>query len=249
MKTVKSRWSALAWLCVSAVFLLSTVWIAFDELVGAEVLYRREGRAVTVPDLRGRLFADGEMADPSLYEISVTYVYDPRVPARVVLSQTPGPGVGRRVIPSQKRCPLSLVVSAGKRTLTVPDVEGMDASDAAIVLRKQGFFVDDDEARGGVVLATRPEAGRTVSYGTTVHLRALDPTGGESVACPSLVGMTRSEAERALGAAGLCVGEVTVIPADDVWGIRTGGGTVIAQDMLAGAYLPPRTRVSIEVTA
>ena len=248
MKRVRSRRGALAFLCLSAVVFFATVWIAFDELVGGELFLRREGVAVTVPDLRGKTFLDGETVDPSLYEVSVTYVYDPRVPARVVLSQTPGPGAGRRVIPDGRRCRLSLVVSAGKRTLTVPDVDGTDASDAAVILREQGFFVDDDEARGGVVLATRPEAGRTVPYGSTVHLRVLDPTGGASVECPSLEGLSLAEAEWALVRAGLCVGDVTVIPVDDVWGIRTGGGAVVAQDMLAGAYLPPRTAVSLTVT-
>jgi hypothetical protein len=41
---------------------------------------------------------------------------------------------------------------------------------------------------------------------------------------------------------------VTEIPTRDVWGIRTGGDVVVAQDRLAGAYLPPRTKVSFEVT-
>ena len=248
MKKAKTRSRAVVALCLSAVLFLATAWIAFDRLVGWEVLFRREGTAVTVPDLRGKLFRDGEMADPSLYEVSVTYVYDPHVPMRVVLSQTPGPGVGRRVIPDERRCPLMLVVSAGKRTLTVPDVEGMEASDAAIILREQGFFVGEDELCDGVVLATRPKAGSTVTYGSTVHLRALDPTGGETVACPDLVGLSRAEAERTLEGAGLCVGSVTEIPTRDVWGIRTGGDVVVAQDRLAGAYLPPRTKVSFEVT-
>ena len=240
MKKAKTRSRAGVVLCLSAVIFLATVGIAFDRLVGWETLLRREGTAVTVPDVRGKTFRDGEMADPSLFEVTVTYVYDPHVPMRVVLSQTPGPGVGRRVIPREKRCPLLLVVSAGKRTLTVPDVEDLDAPDAAIILREQGFFVDEDELDGGVVLATRPAAGDVAAYGSTVHLRALDPHGNASVACPDLTGLSKDEAVRALEGVGQCMGDVTGM-ADAAEGV------VIAQDRLAGAYLLPRTRVSLDL--
>lgn len=207
---------------LSALLLVCTAWIAADSLFD---LRRASGASaatvtVTVPELRGRTFsdADGALVDPELFELAITYVYDPDTPPRTILSQEPLPGVGRKLTPGRTPCRVSVVVSLGEHRLAVPDVTGLDAREACVSLRRLGFAVTEigqtdtashETAPSGTVLKTVPAAGETVPEGAAVRVYVAAAKTRPSVRCPDLTGLTLAEAELRLRAAGLTVGAVT----------------------------------------
>jgi serine/threonine-protein kinase len=130
----------------------------------------------------------------------------------------------------------------------VPDIVGSTLAEAEALIEGRGLVMgtpveqpttNEDEI--GIVLSQDPAFNTTVEPGSTVT-----PTVGvepEPVTVPAdLVGMTQEEAEAAIVAAGLTVGEVT---ADE--GSDEEPGTVTATDPASGAQVPPGTAVNLAV--
>jgi serine/threonine-protein kinase len=101
---------------------------------------------------------------------------------------------------------VTVVVSAGKPKVPVPDVTGRRASSAEDVLaaanlkvRRERVF--DDNIPDGRAVGTDPGAGSSVTWGSTVVLRVSK--GPDLVEVPQVVGLSKREAEERLAAAGL----------------------------------------------
>jgi eukaryotic-like serine/threonine-protein kinase len=101
---------------------------------------------------------------------------------------------------------VTVVVSAGKPRVQVPDVAGQPVEDAETALaeshlRSRTEVVFDDNIPEGRVVGTDPGAGAEAPWGSTVVLRVSK--GPDLVEVPQVVGLTRDEAEARLEAAGL----------------------------------------------
>jgi serine/threonine-protein kinase len=101
---------------------------------------------------------------------------------------------------------VTVVVSAGKPKVPVPDVAGRRAPSAEDVLvaghlrvRRERVF--DDNVPNGRAVGTDPGAGSSVPWGSTVVLRVSK--GPDLVEVPEVVGLSKREAEQRLAAAGL----------------------------------------------
>jgi hypothetical protein len=93
----------------------------------------------------------------------------------------------------------------------------------------------------GLVLAQDPPAGMRTEPGAAVSLVvAVAPP--PTVAVPDMIGRTRGEAEAALKAAGLGLGEVSEKPAGKP-------GLVLAQAPKPGSAVPPGSPVSLVLSA
>jgi serine/threonine-protein kinase len=136
----------------------------------------------------------------------------------------------------------------GGQQARVPDIVGATLEEAQVLIEGRGLVMgtpveqpttDADEI--GIVLSQDPAFNTTVEPGSTVT-----PTVGvepEPVTVPAnLVGMTQEEAEAAIVAAGLTVGEVT--PDEDS---DEEPGTVTATDPASGEQVPPGTAVNLAV--
>jgi serine/threonine-protein kinase len=136
----------------------------------------------------------------------------------------------------------------GAEQARVPDIVGSTLEEAQALIEGRGLVMgtpveqpttNEDEI--GIVLSQDPAFNTTVEPGSTVT-----PTVGvepEPVTVPAnLVGMTQEEAEAAIVAAGLTVGEVTPDEGSD-----EEPGTVTATDPASGEQVPPGTAVNLAV--
>ena len=140
-----------------------------------------------------------------------------RAPTRqIVMEPTPGEpwverralalvGVGaRRARVAAPSPPAPTSCWSGKK-VTVPNLVGRDASDAAEILHKRDLeiayvTVEDDKVPTNEVISQDPEAGEDVREGTTVTVKV---SGGKGTAAvPDVVGQSHDDAEQAVKDAG-----------------------------------------------
>lgn len=161
-----------------------------------------------------------------------------KVDSGFVTDQTPPAG-----IEAPEGSPITIGVSEGQETVTVPNVIGLSQSDATAQLQSAGLETKVSEeynasAPAGQVTAQSPDAGVTIDAGSRVTITVSK--GEETVSMPNVTGMIENDAIDALEDLGL---RVTVNKAPDDANI----GKVIAQDPAMGSVLSPGTRVTITV--
>ena len=137
----------------------------------------------------------------------------------------------------------------GGSSITVPDVCGQTETQARATLQISGLKVGtiknqaSDTVGEGDVISQDPEAGKTVNSGTSVNLViSSGKTGGELVAVPNLMGLTASEAERQLAAAGL-TGSSKQDSSDSYE-----AGTIFSQDPSANTQVAAGTTVTYTIS-
>lgn len=135
--------------------------------------------------------------------------------------------------------------------VTVPDVVGQAQADAEAAITGAGLSLGSiteaysETVPAGQVMSQNPAGGATVPSGTAVNLEVSKgpvPTGDNEV--PNVVGITQTQAEEALLAAQLTLGEVT-----PVCGTSVPAGTVISQNPVAGALVADNTPVNLTVSS
>jgi beta-lactam-binding protein with PASTA domain len=182
--------------------------VATQSVPGGERAGRRDtvviqpSLGITLPDLTRRpaTAATGRLED---LEIRYTRASDTSltVPRGNVIATRPDGGT---VLKAGQV--VTVVVSAGKPKVQVPDVAGRRAEVAedilaAANLRTRPERVFDDNLPSGRAVGTEPGTGSAVPWGSTVVLRISK--GPDLVEVPEVVGLPKGEAERRLAAAGL----------------------------------------------
>ena len=189
--------------------------IATDPGAGAEV--RKGGEvdvsvslgilSLEVPAVAGKAQADAEKAleTTGLPRGEVKQEYHDTVPQGTVISSSPAAG---EVIPHTTA--VSLVVSAGRQPVELPDVTGSSRDEAAAALQGAGLTVGDvteqfsDSVGAGRVISQSPAPGGAQLYrGDAVAL--VVSKGPELFAVPDVVGSQVREARAALEGAGFRV--------------------------------------------
>lgn len=179
---------------------------------------------VAMPDAVGQPFR--EVVRPlreADIPISVERVASETVPAGVVISQKPGPGV---VVTGEDRA--HFTVSKGADPRPVPDVAGLLLEGASFQLGRSGLVVaavdsvDDGSVPAGAVISTEPEAGTVVDKETPVTVRVSQ--GPPPAPLPQLVGQRQAAATSTLESLGLVVN-----PISQNAGVALEGGPVVAQ--------------------
>lgn len=200
---------------------------------GASAWYLTEGpgRRVAVPDVAGRTEAEARTAVEAagLTWGSPSESYSDTIPAGTVISTSPGASERLRVTGT-----VTAVVSLGIEQKTVPNTVGRTQDEATTALEDGGLALGavthswSATIPEGQVISSDPEAGSTVDHGSAVALEVSK--GREPATVPDVVGMTQDEAETAIAAAGLAVGDVSEEFSDDV-----DRGSVISSDPASGA--------------
>jgi len=139
---------------------------------------------------------------------------------------------------------ITITVSDGPRSLPVPSVSGLTASQAKRRLENAGFNVRqrkkaDDKVPVGDAVETLPPEGTPTPLGSTVTL--IVSTGKEKVEVPSVIGQTSDDAQATLRGAGFGVSvtqkeSATATP-----------GTVISQNPAGGGEADRGSTVAIVV--
>ena len=138
---------------------------------------------------------------------------------------------------------VSLVLSKGPETVTVPTVAGLDPAQAKDQLRAAGFGVDtttdySDTIEKGLVIGTTPEGGATVSEGTTVTIVVSAGPRYKELTMPDVRNQSVEAAQAQLEALGLRV--IVKQPC--------GGGTIVQEtDPIAGTTVRENDVVALFV--
>jgi eukaryotic-like serine/threonine-protein kinase len=181
--------------------------VATQSVAGGEQARRRDtvvlqpSLGITLPDLTRR---PAGAATGRLEELDIRYREQSRTSitvakGSVVLTR---PAAGTVLKADQV---VTVVVSAGRPKVQVPDVAGQPSEAAqetlaAANLRARVERVFDDRPKGQAV-GTDPGAGSQAPWGSTVVLRVSK--GPDLVEVPDVVGLPKQEAEERLRAAGL----------------------------------------------
>jgi len=167
---------------------------------------------VEVPDLVGRTATEARAV---IEKLGLEYrerseVNHPRAPEGAVLAQIPLPGQL-----AKPGAPVGVTLSRGPESYTLPDVAGLSARQAGIVLERLGFSPEVVRVPSSynldVAVGTRPGAGTRVDVPATVQL--LVSSGPPVAEVPDLSGRHLDDVREVLTAAGLALGTVTFDPA------------------------------------
>jgi beta-lactam-binding protein with PASTA domain len=225
----------------------------YSAVVGHEValvvsLGKTPAQTVAVPAVKGKPQADAESAVKAAGLVPVsTKGYSDTAAAGIVIGQSPGAGTG---LP--KGGQVAILVSQGKAPVggaTVPDVKGKSESDAVSILEGAGLtgtVMKDysDTVPAGIVSGQLPDPGSEVLKGSDVTILVSLGKGGQSSAkVPSVVGKSKSEAEKAVKDAGLVPLPLNE-PSPDV-----AVGTVARQLPAAGKAVAAGSQVAILVSS
>jgi serine/threonine-protein kinase len=143
---------------------------------------------------------------------------------------------------------LLLWAANGSSTVAVPTFEGRSLAEAQTLAERAGLGLVDERvanaAPAGTVLTQSVDPGTRIAEGQTVRVTVSSGTPPAPPCCtvPNLEGMTKDQAEGALKAERLKLGNV-----DEVGGGRGREGTVVAQDPKAGDNVEPDTEVNIQI--
>lgn len=142
---------------------------------------------------------------------------------------------------------VTIVVSIGKDSVPVPDTAGKEEAEAKKILTDAGFMVSTVEeysatVKAGFVIKQEPEGNRKVDYGATITLTISK--GEEQISVPSVVGRTKSEAEKILTDAKLTVGNIELVHSD-----RYEEGIVISQSPDNGAKVSAGTKINLVISS
>ncbi len=141
---------------------------------------------------------------------------------------------------------VTLYVSSGPATVTIPEVKDTPAADAQATLEAEGLVVSTEERTNSKIAAgnavkTDPAAGTDVEAGATVSL--IVSKGPKPATVPDIVGLPRGQATSAITDAKLSVGAETVV-ADP-----SPKNTVLSQDPPAAAEVPEGTAVDYSISS
>jgi len=150
------------------------------------------------------------------------------------------PAAGTQV---EKESTVTVTISTGPATTTVPDVTGKSVDEAVSILEGKGFKVNPNQTQdnngafpAGQVTATDPAANSPVDTGARVTLSVS--TGNVTV--PNVVGKPQAEATQALNDANLQVNTTEVESPQ-------APGTVVAQDKAPDTLVKQRTVVNLQI--
>ncbi|GIG20745.1 serine/threonine protein kinase [Cellulomonas chitinilytica] len=150
------------------------------------------------------------------------------------------PAAGKQV---EKESTVTVTISTGPATTTVPDVAGKSVDDAVKTLEDAGLKVDPNQTQdnnpaypAGQVTGTNPAANSPVDAGATVTLSVS--TGNVTV--PNVVGKPQAEATQLLNDANLQV-NTTEVESEQA------PGTVVSQDKAPESLVKQRQVVTLEI--
>ena len=148
-----------------------------------------------------------------------------------------------------KNTKIELVISAKLvgQEITIPNVVGMDESDAQSTLHDAGFTkiksesVYNDERAQGEVVATTPSADSKATKDTQIVMQVSK--GAEKKTVPNVIGKSLDEAQSAISSAGLVVGTVS-----EEYNDSYGEGKVISQSEESGKKVSSGTNIGLVVS-
>ena len=212
-----------------------------------------EYEEIALPDVVGMQYSDVEKlcekAPYNYLRLRPTEEENPGYPEGTVISQSPTSSENNPKMVKANQT-LYLTVSSGVKTVTIPEVKGLDSHDAIKAMLAEGLMpyakaVRADGQTVGMVLGTQPEAGTPVKNtpGFVVTILVASRIGSYERTVPNVEGVaTVEEAQQILEAAGLQVGQVKELDATEP------AGTVIKQYPAPGSVTTVGSEVHVYIS-
>jgi serine/threonine protein kinase len=199
---------------------------------------------VSVPNVVGKGLPEATtLLTAQELKVTSTGAANPTVPRGQIVSQTPPASTM-----ADKGSVVSVVVSSGPTSFSVPNVVGKSQSDARELLENSaGKFkvaekvnTVDDESAKGTVLGLDP--GAEGKYPSGQEFTLTVSSGSVKVTVPDVSKQNQDDAANALKAAGLTVGYENAPP-----GSNQPEGTVVSQNVAPGTKVDKGTKVIIRI--
>lgn len=206
-----------------------------------DVLAAPEAQTVPVPNLKG---LPEEDAMTNLRAAGLVMMISAREPSADAKAGT----VIRQALPAGQNVTKgqTIAVTLAEELPKVPDVTGQGLSEATVMLEEAGYRVQkgdpvaDDKVPEGKIVKQVPTPGSSLDKNKTVLVHVS--SGSEMVEIPKVVGLTLSNAKSQIEKAGLKVGTLRWVYADEA-----GYMAVLNQDPAAGGQAKPGTEITLAV--
>ncbi len=198
-KARKWRHIRNVFLSVTAGIFLAVVCVLIGLGAMFTVVDQLNDDLIELPSFVGQVASEIE-ADPrynSYFEFSRETRYDDTIGAGLIVEQTPEPGN------YSKGTTVKLIVSNGKRTVSIPDVKGWDEAQAIVKLKQSDLLYETIQTQSetvaeGKVIRTEPAPKTTVPVGTTIKLYVSFTSEATRVRVPGLIGYKEDLARQML---------------------------------------------------
>ena len=209
--------------------------------------YNRPSTSVPVPNFLEKNIETILTDDTDPFSFVVQYEYNQNFASGAVISQSPGPGVTRRLYGKDDRVTVTLTVCKEPSLYTLPALSGQSRRDAVLSLKKAGMTVKIFEEYSsaipsGTVIRSEPQAGEHLAVGSEVTLTVSMGKEEIKIAVPDLLLLSENAARGLLETAGLAVGQVTYEASELPM------GSVISQKTEAGSLVSEGSAVSFTVS-
>ena len=199
---------------------------------------------ITVPDVTGKqLTLARQILEDQHLRVTVAETYDASVPVGVVVSQTPEAGT----MVKEERA-ITIYVSKGGEELEMPNLRGLNQSDAIDKLQQMGLrlgsayetFSDEDS---GTVISQDPRSGTRISKGQTVDITVSKGQKIKKVSVPDVKGVPVDRARTIIEGSSLSVGGTSEQESTQA------AGTVVSQSPAAGTEVDAGSSVRLVVSS
>ncbi len=215
-----------------------------DVLTSADALSTSETDTIPMVNVVGlyKTAAEEQMKKNGFTNYTFQEQTDPKVEKGYVISQSIDEGTA-----ITKDTAITIVISSGKEKTKVPDVVGLEDSQATTLLEEAGLKVThgyayDDKVEKDHVISSDPVYGTEVEEGSTVKIIVSNGKEQKTVVVPNLEGRSEDEAAASLTAKNL-VGAPTYEYSDTVK-----EGYVISQDPAVNTEVDEQSTVSYVVS-
>jgi len=199
---------------------------------------------ITVPDVTGKqMTLARQILEDQHLRVTVAETYDASVPVGVVVSQTPEAGT----MVKEERA-ITIYVSKGGEELEMPNLRGLNQSDAIDKLQQMGLrlgsayetFSDEDS---GTVISQDPRSGTRISKGQTVDITVSKGQKIKKVSVPDVKGVPVDRALTIIEGSSLSVGGTSEQESTQA------AGTVVSQSPAAGTEVDAGSSVRLVVSS
>ena len=200
-------------------------------------------KKVSVPSVIGKTEEEAKTTLNSLgLGYKATYQPSNTIPEGTVISQ--GTSSGTKVA---KNTTITLSISSGPESSSVPNVVGQDQVGASSLLESAGFKVSvkqsySDSVEQGKVISQSPSGSTTVSPGSTVTITVSQGKETKMVTVPNIVGMNSTDAQNTLTSLGL---NYSIVEKKDT---NVEKGKIISTSPSVGQQVEEGTSVKIYVS-
>lgn len=213
--------------------------------ITSAVLNATRPKDVQIPNLVGMTEAEAkeELSKLKLKYEKIGEDYNKDVEAGKIFEQSPVYSSSYKV---KENATISVKISKGTETTTVPKVVGMTYDEAVAELEKYKLNAEkveetSKEVKEGIVIGQEVEQNTTVNAGDTIKIHVSIGTGINQVPMPNVLGKTENEAKSILEGKKL---KVNVEFLEDT---TKNNGEVLKQSVEAGTNIDEETEVTITV--